>query len=1013
MRDRLNLILVAVLCVSSLISAPTASSQDSIREMQRKNLVRYSRQLEIFEERITRTSIDPEGLLENLEMVRSVVEELEGKDEEYSALEKLEGKCRIWLETATTADKQFNHSFRTAVAAVERCGSSSAAVANEEGNALAALETMERSIQNAEKHYRSIENNNFDLSKWSPSRLAKVHSVVPEFIDEVHLDLESIEKAKELFLKARREIERNLIQVNNLRSQLQQLSPADESDRKEVKKLITLCNGYTRRFTEVEESANQLSDRFELVKGPTRFGLGDTIRRVIWLIPLLERLRMRDLTEVLDPSDARRRFETARQQMAHFPTCGGQASGPLAVPTPGRSEADTTKPEPPPKPPRDSSTPIPPATSEPTSPTDSSTYGGLRISPLRPRPLSIGVGATLTLRGEDYGGRPYSGVEWISGNTEAVAISPGGTIFGLQVNGKATILAKFDGMQAYVEIEVIGDTEIPVDSDSTSTGSHSAAPPSPGGGDEEATPPTGPGSGEPPAPPSGGDEGTTPAPGTGSGEPPDGGGDSEGGTSGDQGGQTTPGQPNSAMPGVDQPGTGLPEGSDTPGSSEPPTTPPEGGNVVDTGTEGIHPELDTSSGNEDVPSPTSPALPGIDLLGADSSATAPVGDAGVEVPGQSSPGESPPDNDSGFEEVGGWSDGPPPIPDPISGSQADVRVPGSPSSGEPAPSNSSGFEEVGGWSDGPPPTDSIPGGDGGDGIPNSTGESGEVTGEPSTSAEPIQPSGSGLSLLGQPTNSIAVPAAPATEAATRDECSGELAGTWWKPEGLYYAIRWTKTGDHYEGVYIHVSERWRKDYRQGGVYQRVQRVDEHNYQGNEHQPWTEKQYEPLKIRVAGDYYSDSPDAGLSWVGLEIWQRVAPGDISRIRGLKTNLGATHFIVPGQPRLGTWESPPDCLKGGRSGQPPSRSGNSGAGGGGSGAGSVNLLGAAPGGGSGDSRSCMVACRQGVTPPKCAVACDGELDTAFGKLFNHDYQSIEFGPASWEACAQRMRDLNQEGW
>jgi len=410
------------------------------------------------------------------------------------------------------------------------------------------------------------------------------------------------------------------------------------------------------------------------------------------------------------------------------------------------------------------------------------------------------------------------------------------------------------------------------------------------------------------------------------------------------------------------PGPGS--GSRDPGSGELPATPPGGGD-----------------GDE-----------GDGLPGSSGDGTAPGGDSqtGSEPPGGEIGGEDLPNTTGGSEQVGGWSEGPPPVPGSTpSGEAGDGASPGSPS----------GFEEEGGWSVGPPLSDETAGGD---------------TGTPE---EPIRPSGSDLSLLGQPVNtSAAAPATPAAGGAAQVECSGELAGTWWKPEGWWNVVRWTKNGNRYQGVYARMAPFWQRKHRPvDAVYKAVQRVDRHNYEGREHLPWTEHKYEPLKIRVAGDYYSDSPDAGQPWVGINIWQRVAPADIPRIRGVKNSLGQVQFVVPGQPRLGTWESPPDCLEGAAGSGPGSgpgpgggTAGPSGPGGGGN----VPTPGGAAGGGR-EEGSCMVACRQGVQPPKCAVACDGETDTAFGKLFNHDYRSLEFGPASWEACAQRMRELDQEDW
>lgn len=91
---------------------------------------------------------------------------------------------------------------------------------------------------------------------------------------------------------------------------------------------------------------------------------------------------------------------------------------------------------------------------------DPNVFGGLVIIGLR-SPARIVRGQVVQLEGRDHGGRLYRGVEWVSSNQQALLADGSGLIVGQQA-GKATVLAKFDGMRAWLDVEV-------VDPDGTST----------------------------------------------------------------------------------------------------------------------------------------------------------------------------------------------------------------------------------------------------------------------------------------------------------------------------------------------------------------------------------------------------------------------------------------------------------------------------------------------------------------------------------------------------------------
>ena len=62
-------------------------------------------------------------------------------------------------------------------------------------------------------------------------------------------------------------------------------------------------------------------------------------------------------------------------------------------------------------------------------------------------------------------------------------------------------------------------------------------------------------------------------------------------------------------------------------------------------------------------------------------------------------------------------------------------------------------------------------------------------------------------------------------------------------------------------------------------------------------------------------------------------------------------------------------------------------------------------------GDEGKCFVACQYG-DPLHCAVSCDSLFGGVYA-LSVGDYFDVRLGPTSWNACANRMRDLGQPGW
>ena len=55
--------------------------------------------------------------------------------------------------------------------------------------------------------------------------------------------------------------------------------------------------------------------------------------------------------------------------------------------------------------------------------------------------------------------------------------------------------------------------------------------------------------------------------------------------------------------------------------------------------------------------------------------------------------------------------------------------------------------------------------------------------------------------------------------------------------------------------------------------------------------------------------------------------------------------------------------------------------------------------------------MACQYG-DPLHCAVSCDSLFGGVYA-LSVGDYFDVRLGPTSWNACANRMRDLGQPGW
>lgn len=74
-------------------------------------------------------------------------------------------------------------------------------------------------------------------------------------------------------------------------------------------------------------------------------------------------------------------------------------------------------------------------------------------------------------------------------------------------------------------------------------------------------------------------------------------------------------------------------------------------------------------------------------------------------------------------------------------------------------------------------------------------------------------------------------------------------------------------------------------------------------------------YEPLNIKVLGDYYFSGPE-GIYYGGYA-WKRISPSDVSRLQTVRQSLGGEVVLLPGEKRLGDVEPiKVDCTTNGKS-------------------------------------------------------------------------------------------------
>jgi len=155
-------------------------------------------------------------------------------------------------------------------------------------------------------------------------------------------------------------------------------------------------------------------------------------------------------------------------------------------------------------------------------------------------------------------------------------------------------------------------------------------------------------------------------------------------------------------------------------------------------------------------------------------------------------------------------------------------------------------------------------------------------------------------------------------AADASACSGELEGYWWHPTGINHIIHWVKKGDQYEGIYERVTAEGQQYWKQNTAYQWVHRSEERKYTGkNMRYNYRERKhyYEPLNIKVLGDYYFSGPE-GIYYGGYA-WKRISPSDVSRLQTVRQSLGGEVVFLPGEKRLGDVEPiKVDCTTNGKS-------------------------------------------------------------------------------------------------
>ena len=137
----------------------------------------------------------------------------------------------------------------------------------------------------------------------------------------------------------------------------------------------------------------------------------------------------------------------------------------------------------------------------------------------------------------------------------------------------------------------------------------------------------------------------------------------------------------------------------------------------------------------------------------------------------------------------------------------------------------------------------------------------------------------------------------------RDECGGELEGTWRNMEGRGYLISWKKNGDSYEGRYLN-SLRQAQGIMEGQLFAVYKKTGSRTYKvireikgGN------------YNITVAGNFYSDSD----KFTAITTFKRVSQMELSQLQKTKPNWAGQRFwVLPGEKSYGPHDEMPNCSK-----------------------------------------------------------------------------------------------------